>query len=276
MASDPIPHPRALADQFASELARVLGALVGGSASVAPVADRVTPAWTVGAALSGAATGRLTLGLTRADAAKLVQLAMGADAAPEDGAVADMLWEASAQAFSALGQHPIGGGLQIEGSGVQQSVPEQIEGDLVAYTLTLTSEFAPTIGVWVLVEQPAATAVSASYGAAIGRPALVSARDAHRQEPADRGGYPANLDVILDIDLPLSVRFGETELTMDVLTRLGPGSVIDLGRSPDDPVDVLVNGRLIARGEVVVVSGNYGVRILEVVSAADRVRSFGV
>ena len=82
---------------------------------------------------------------------------------------------------------------------------------------------------------------------------------------------PANLDVILDIDLPLSVRFGQTDLSLEALTRLGPGSVIDLGRSPDDPVDVLVNGRLVARAEVVVVGGNYGVRILEVVSAADRV-----
>jgi flagellar motor switch protein FliN/FliY len=62
-------------------------------------------------------------------------------------------------------------------------------------------------------------------------------------------------------------------MTLDALTRLGPGSVIDLGRSPDDPVDVLVNGRVVARGEVVVVAGSYGVRITEVVSAADRLRT---
>jgi len=88
-------------------------------------------------------------------------------------------------------------------------------------------------------------------------------------------GWSGNLDVILDIDLPLSVRFGTTDLTMDALTRLGPGALIDLGRTPDEPVDLLVNGRLVARGEVVVVSGNYGVRVLEVVSAADRLRSMG-
>jgi flagellar motor switch protein FliN/FliY len=62
-------------------------------------------------------------------------------------------------------------------------------------------------------------------------------------------------------------------MTLLALTRLGPGSVIDLGRSPEDPVDILVNGRLVARGEVVVVSGNYGVRIVEVISAADRLRT---
>jgi flagellar motor switch protein FliN/FliY len=84
-----------------------------------------------------------------------------------------------------------------------------------------------------------------------------------------------NLEVILDIDMPLSVRFGEAVLSLDLLTRLGPGSLIELSRQPDDPVDVLINGRLVARGEVVVVSGNYGVRVTEVVSAAERLRSMG-
>jgi flagellar motor switch protein FliN/FliY len=81
------------------------------------------------------------------------------------------------------------------------------------------------------------------------------------------------IDVILDIDLPLVVRFGRTELPLKALTRLGPGSVIDLGRSPDDPVEVLVSNRVVARGEVVIVSGSYGIRIIDVVSQRERVRS---
>jgi len=81
------------------------------------------------------------------------------------------------------------------------------------------------------------------------------------------------LDVIMDIDLPLVVRFGRTELPLRTLTTLGPGSVIDLGRSPDDPVELLVSDRVVARGEVVVVAGNYGIRILDVVSPRDRARS---
>jgi flagellar motor switch protein FliN/FliY len=83
----------------------------------------------------------------------------------------------------------------------------------------------------------------------------------------------SRLDVILDIDLPVVVRFGHTELPLRALTRLGPGSVIELGRSPDDPVEVMVSDRVIARGEVVVVGGNYGIRILDVVSASERMRS---
>jgi len=84
-----------------------------------------------------------------------------------------------------------------------------------------------------------------------------------------------NLDVLLDIELPLAVRFGQTELPLLTLVRLGPGSVIDLKRSADEPVDVLVSGKVIARGEVVVVDGNYGVRVTEIVSTAERIRSIG-
>ena len=83
----------------------------------------------------------------------------------------------------------------------------------------------------------------------------------------------SRIEVILDIDLPVVVRFGHTELPLRTLTRLGPGSVIDLGRSPDDPVEVMVSDRVIARGEVVVVGGNYGIRILDVVSPSERMRS---
>lgn len=95
---------------------------------------------------------------------------------------------------------------------------------------------------------------------------------------ADQDGQPAtprNLDVILDIELPLTVRFGRAEMTLHALSGLGPGSVIDLDRAVDDPVELMVNGKVIARGDVVVVGGNYGVRVTEVLSADDRIRSMG-
>jgi flagellar motor switch protein FliN/FliY len=80
------------------------------------------------------------------------------------------------------------------------------------------------------------------------------------------------IGVILGIDLPVVVRFGRTEMAIRALTKLGPGSVIELGRSPDDPVDVLVGERVVARGEVVIVGGNYGIRIQEVISNPFRER----
>ena len=82
------------------------------------------------------------------------------------------------------------------------------------------------------------------------------------------------LDAVLDVDLPLVVRFGRAIMPLRSLADLGPGSVIDMGRSPDEPVELLVGERLIARGEVVIVGGNYGVRITEL--AATRPHSIGL
>ncbi|MEZ5284202.1 MAG: FliM/FliN family flagellar motor switch protein [Vicinamibacterales bacterium] len=81
-----------------------------------------------------------------------------------------------------------------------------------------------------------------------------------------------NLDVVLDIDLPLVVRFARTHLPIRTLAGLGPGSVVDMERAPDEPVQILVGERVIAHGEVVVVGGNYGVRITEVVRPSERIR----
>ena len=89
---------------------------------------------------------------------------------------------------------------------------------------------------------------------------------------ADAWAGPENLDVVLDIDLPLVVRFARTTMSIRSLSTLGPGSIVDMERSPDDPVQILVGDRVIARGEVVVVGGNYGVRITDLTSPAERVR----
>ena len=95
------------------------------------------------------------------------------------------------------------------------------------------------------------------------------------QDPQETAAAPGQIDqsrinVILDIDLPVVVRFGRTDLPLRALTRLGPGSVIDLGRSPDEPVELMVSNRVVARGEVVIVGGNYGIRIIDVVSPSER------
>jgi flagellar motor switch protein FliN len=117
-----------------------------------------------------------------------------------------------------------------------------------------------------------AGAASSVRGAAVDAPQQQAA-PAPRGQAATASGGDNNLDLILDIDMPLTVRFGEAVLTLESLARRGPGALVELSRQPDDPVDVLLNGRLVARGEVVVVAGNYGVRITEVASAAERIRT---
>jgi flagellar motor switch protein FliN/FliY len=82
-----------------------------------------------------------------------------------------------------------------------------------------------------------------------------------------------NLDLLLDVELPVSVSFGNSEMQLKDIIGLKAGSVIELDKSISDLVTVFVNGKPIARGEVVMIDGNYGVRILEVESAVHRVQS---
>jgi len=81
------------------------------------------------------------------------------------------------------------------------------------------------------------------------------------------------LDLLLDVELSVSVSFGRTLLPLKEVLRLTTGSVVELNRSADEAVDIIVNNCVIARGDVVVVDGNYGVCIKEVVSRQDRMRS---
>jgi flagellar motor switch protein FliN/FliY len=81
------------------------------------------------------------------------------------------------------------------------------------------------------------------------------------------------MSLLLDVDLPVSISFGKTRLPMKDVIKLTTGSIVELNRGVNEPVEVLVNQCLIARGEVVVVEGNYGVRILEIATRHERLRS---
>ena len=83
----------------------------------------------------------------------------------------------------------------------------------------------------------------------------------------------ANLDVILDIPVTLSMEIGRTELPIHNLLQLNQGSVVELDRLAGEPLDVLVNGTLIAHGEVVVVNEKFGIRLTDVISPAERVKN---
>jgi flagellar motor switch protein FliN/FliY len=85
--------------------------------------------------------------------------------------------------------------------------------------------------------------------------------------------HARTMDLLLDVDLPVSISFGKAQLPMKDVLKLTTGSIVELNRGLTETVDVLVNHCLIARGEVVVVDGNYGVRIQEIVSRSDRLRS---
>ncbi len=88
-----------------------------------------------------------------------------------------------------------------------------------------------------------------------------------------RSDMPPTMELLLDVELPVSISFGKTEILMKDVLKLTTGSIVELNRGVNEPVEVLVNHCLIARGEVVVVEGNYGVRIQQIVNRQDRLQS---
>ena len=81
-----------------------------------------------------------------------------------------------------------------------------------------------------------------------------------------------NLEVILDVPVTLSMEVGRTRIPIRNLLQLNQGSVIELDRAAGEPLDVFVNGTLIAHGEVVVINDRFGVRLTDVVSPSERIR----
>lgn len=88
----------------------------------------------------------------------------------------------------------------------------------------------------------------------------------------ESGDGEANLEVILDIPVTLSMEIGRTKISIRNLLKLNQGSVVELDRLAGEPMDVLVNSCLIAHGEVVVVNDKFGIRLTDVISAAERVK----
>ena len=84
---------------------------------------------------------------------------------------------------------------------------------------------------------------------------------------------PVNLNIVLDVPVSLTIELGGCQLPMREILQLNIGSVVQLDKPADAPVELSVNGKLIARGEVVVVEGSFGVRIQQVISRQERLRT---
>ncbi len=90
---------------------------------------------------------------------------------------------------------------------------------------------------------------------------------------ASANNFSKTFDLLLDVALPVHVSFGRTSLQIREVLKLNTGSIVELNRFVSQPVDVIVNDCVIARGDVVVVDGNYGVRITQLSSREDRLRT---
>jgi len=90
------------------------------------------------------------------------------------------------------------------------------------------------------------------------------------------GGYDGpkeNIDLLLDVELEINIELGKSELSIKRILELAPGSIVELDKMAGEPVDLIVNNKVVARGEVVVVDENFGIRVVSLVSAEDRIKS---
>ena len=241
---------RALVDEFAASVDAVLGGV-----TTTPVAESATGAgWRLTATAAGDLDGAIVAWMDRTGSEQLAMRVMGMDETPDEATVADMLREMWSQAAGALSLKDPFTGIKLV-----MAAAEAAEAPATTVVIDLqmgdvTARIA-VAGNAVLVERsvPAPIATSA--------PMVL---------PNDK------LEIVLDMELPLVVRFGRTVMSLRALSALGPGSIVDMERSPDEPVQMLVGDQVIARGEVVVVGGNYGVRITDLVSPAERARALEV
>lgn len=199
--------------------------------------------WTVEVPLSGTLGGRVVAWFPRDTARQCAAAALEKTGEPTEADVLDLLRDVTGEAAGAVagseGFNDVAFGTAVANPGVppSEATPHTLQaGDQPACAVVLYAEVYPQ-----------------------------AALTESEQTPSDR---PLQMDAVLDLELPVIVRFGEVTMSLQALADLGPGAVVDMERSPDDPVEIVIGSRVIARGEVVVVGGNYGIRITELTGAA--------
>ena len=253
-------NTQGLASALAVEFGTAVEAVLAQGLTVTPGSASTGAGWGTAIVASGVLEGTLTAHLdvagVRAVATQMMHLAED----PEDSVVVDMLRGLWAQAAAAVSRQDGFAGLTLVAG---MPGMDEVASGASAWVVRAGETTLATLSV---AGQASRTVADSAPSAA--HPASSAAGDAN-----GRGQAAGNLAALLDIDLPLVVRFARTELSLRALTMLGPGSMVDMGRSPDDPVQLLVGTQVIAEGEVVVVAGNYGVRITSLVSPAERVKA---
>lgn len=226
-----------VAEALITELAAAVDAAVGAAVTAPSASAASGDGWRLTGAMGGARRGTIRAWFDIGGAETLARRMTGAEA-PEQATVTALLRDLWSQAGTRLAARPEFAGVTLSfGSAEPTGAPDK------------------------------AVVFDLRAGEVVARVAVLAELAA-----AESWTGPDNLDVVLDIDLPLVVRFARTTMSIRALSTLGPGSIVDMERSPDDPVQILVGERVIARGEVVVVGGNYGVRITDLTSPAERVR----
>jgi flagellar motor switch protein FliN/FliY len=184
--------------------------------------------------------------------------------------------EISSQAFSGLAQAisaRVGSAVSCE-NGAEAAGPGA---GGVPFEIEVALAQSPPLLLRLSVSQALAEALTQGAGAAL--ELQKPARQSHGERAGGAIEQPAQakngntLDLLMEVELPVSVSFGRADLPLKDVMKLTTGSIVELNRVLTEPVEVIVNNCVIARGEVVVIEGNYGVRIHEIISRDKRLRT---
>jgi len=150
---------------------------------------------------------------------------------------------------------------------VYQTAPASSVAAQFTFTLTIESEKCKGLALLLDLDEVLCTALATPPEQA---PAQVQEENAANAAGDSSQSQVSNLDLILDVQLEATIRFGEREMFLQDVLGLTPGAVVELDQLVNEPAELLVAGRLVAKGEVVVVDGNFGLRVTEVASRNQR------
>jgi len=269
----PEQYPQIWMDSVCEVLGQISGNPFKGQISSSAAGSTVDPTalcmrFLVGDPLGG----EQTLLLAAADGLSLSQLLMGEPLDPSAAfdpdhhdALAELFRQIAGSASLALGAK-----LETEVTvtlvGTEQ--PAWLAASAAGAQLKLTSSQFPTLSVYVQLSSELSHALNSDDALA------PKAKQEEAPARGQHGGqHDPNLDFLQDIELGVTLRFGKRHVLLRDIIEIVPGSVVELDQQVQEPVELLVGKKVVARGEVVVVGGNYGLRITEVISPVDRIES---
>lgn len=258
-------EPAPFLEIWARCLGHVLGQIGGSTVSCAVLAEippEVAPEnrsdWWALATLSGGLRGEMSLRMAAAAVVHFAQLLMGEPAA----APAEMTAEHREAALELVRQ--VAGLVSTSLAGRWGEVPLRIEAAAAPPTWAASATACLRVGddlaPFGLIELNLSAALMAALRNGGKAAASVDPASAQRGD-ADNS---VNLGLLMDVELDVELRFGRRRLLLRDVLELGPGAVVELDRQVNEPVDLILDGRLLARGEVVVMDGNYALRVTEV------------
>ncbi len=269
MADPPMAKIEVFFEAWLASLAALVSQLGSGTWSFtgASSAEGYTPAATLRVKLAHGLKGRFWLSVDAEDAALLLELFTGEKAeifVPLDAMQGEALTELMRQwaGLAASQLKTVFGEVSVEVV-AEASLPPGLLGS----RLLRVASGERKVGVRVELDAELISQLDRRQGA---RAQLVPEASAGSLEQLLREG---NLDLLLDVELGVTLRFGSRRAPLREVLELSPGAVLELNREIQEPVDLLLNDRVIARGDVVVVDGNYGLHISEVISPEQRLRN---